>query len=211
MTPEELAARTADAEQVETLRRRLADLSWFMRGLSEPIARRANREDNCTGRFWEGRFKSQALLDEAAVLACTMYVDLNPIRAGVAQTPETSRHTSAFRRIEARQRRRRRRRLAAANAEATSPSELGAGVKWLCRLSLAKGGESGLDPAKQRPGKKGFLDMALSEYLRLLDWTGRRLRRKTRGSIPAGLAPILERLRIDESAWLSTVEHFGRA
>ncbi|MBA3684527.1 MAG: hypothetical protein H0W72_04720, partial [Planctomycetes bacterium] len=94
-----IARLAQDAAWVALRRVRLADLSWFMRSLKEPIARRANREDGCTGAFWEGRFDSIPLLDQPALMACMAYVDLNPVRARMAATPEGSRHTAARQRI----------------------------------------------------------------------------------------------------------------
>jgi hypothetical protein len=93
----------ADAARLEVVRQRLGDLSWFMRCLAEPIARRANREDGCKGRFWEGRYKCQLLCDERALIAAMAYVDLNPVRAGMSERLDTSTHTSVHERITAAQ------------------------------------------------------------------------------------------------------------
>lgn len=167
------------AELVALWRNRLSDISWYMRCLNEAIARQANEEDNCTGRFWEGRFKSQALLDEKALAACLAYVDLNPIRAGIAATPEASDHTSIQERIQA---------ALVGNAE--QPSHL---------LPFAG------NPREEMP--KG-LPFRLEDYLELVDWTGRILRDDKRGAIPAHLPPILERLHIDPRYWLHMTRNF---
>ena len=87
-------------ERLKLIRERLSDISWFMRALSEPIARMANRQDECTGRFWEGRFKAMRIVDEAGLLACAMYVDLNPVRAAMVAKPEQAVHTSAYDRLQ---------------------------------------------------------------------------------------------------------------
>ncbi|MGL4186658.1 MAG: transposase [Thiotrichaceae bacterium] len=160
-------------------RSRLCDISWFMRCLNEPIARQANQEDNCTGRFWEGRFKSQALLDEAAVLACMIYVDLNPIRAQLANTPKQSDHTSIQLRIRA-------------ALKGEQPSNLLPFIGNEC---------------DNQPNGIAF---SLTDYLQLVEDTGRIIRNDKRGSISENSGKLLTRLNIPHDNWLKLTTEFGK-
>lgn len=93
-TEAEVRMITSDKRRLADLRLRLSDISWWMRCTAENIARRSNREDGSPGRFWRGRFKAQVVLDEALLLVCAAYVDLNPVRAAMADTLEQSDYTS---------------------------------------------------------------------------------------------------------------------
>ncbi|MET0080647.1 MAG: alpha-amylase family glycosyl hydrolase [Candidatus Thiodiazotropha lotti] len=179
------------AEDIEKWRHRLYDISWFMRNLNEGIARQANEEDGCTGKFWEGRFKSQALLDDAALLTCMSYVDLNPIRAKIADSPEASDFTSIQDRIRHYQKTLERKGNRA-DAAITAPAHLEPFV----------GGE--------HQGKASGLIFSLTDYLELTDWAGRAIREEKSGAIPSELTPILDRLNIDPNAWLDSVKNYGK-
>lgn len=207
------------------LRSRLSDISWWMRALAEPIARRSNQEDKCTGRFWEGRFKCQKLADETAILACSAYVDLNPVRAGVTDVPEKSEYTSVYERVAAekaaqkekvrakiRKRRDGRSRLAGTNDGQENYVRRDA---WLTPLTLNESSAAyqGAMPSKngKRASDKGFIAMNFELYLKLLDWTGRQIRRDNKkGRIPAELAPIMDRIGLSGELWCEVVKRFGK-
>ncbi len=179
-------------ERFTEIRSRLSDISWLMRMMAEQTARRANREDNVTGRFWEGRYKCAKICDERAMLASLAYVDLNPIRAGIAKTPEASDYTSVQRRIESQ----------------TSGKQRDA---WLAPLEID---ESQTGPvvsrSVSRASDKGCLPISLADYLQLLDWTGRQFVQGKRGTIPSHSEPILTRIGIAPTGWLQVVGQFGR-
>jgi len=199
---------------VETYRSRLISVSWFMKSLNEWISRKANREDKCTGKFWEGRFKCTALHNQGAVLACMQYIDLNPIRAGSAQTPETSDYTSAQDRIRAMQARETLKRFRQEKEQATQVRNETEEQKVLIRkLARISHRDSWLSPIYSNvldEDKNGsFLKMKLQDYLTLLDWTGRNIVEGKKGSIPRDLAPLLDRMELNTENWLDTVQHFG--
>ncbi len=228
-TEEEIDALADCPERIAQLRKRLCSLSWFMGRLNEFIARAANKEDGVKGRFWESRFKCQALLDEAAIASCMVYVDLNLVRAGVAETPEESDFTSIQERIRAWQ----KETLTAAVApgEAAAPdlqaTSVGNGTLMTENTTevsntlaghlaaMAKSSDDSafsgrwLCPIQSDSERRGILSMTAAEYFDLVDKSGRMMRSDKRGAIDADLAPILLRIGARPEGWLDTVSRFG--
>ena len=156
-------------------RERLSSISWLMSNLNETIAREANKEDNCTGRFWEGRFKSQALLDETALLSCMAYVDLNPVRAGIANDLETSEFTSIQARI------RQLQQQSAKHEPMLMP----------------------FIEAEHQDKPWAMLPFNLKDYINLVDWTGRVIREDKRGFIPSTVSLILDQFNLTDEQWFT--------
>lgn len=175
---EQIRALVNYPEYIATYRKRLSSLSWFMGQLNEYMARAANKEDGVKGRFWESRFESKALLDEAAIASCMVYVDLNPVRAGRAPTAEESDFTSIQERI---------REWGKQRENADS---------WLC-------------PIEPEGGRWGILPITASEYIDLVDKSGRMIQSDKRGAIEADLRPVLERIGVNPQAWTETITEFG--
>ena len=217
---EEICALADRPERIAQLRQRLCSLSWFMGRLNEFIARAANKEDRVKGRFWESRFKCQALLDEAAIATCMVYVDLNPIRAGVAATPEESDFTSIRERI-----RTWRKETMTTGSTPTAPEMQSSSVgrrttvpkntgeipdpNTVRNSALAHPLDDWLCPIQSESGRRGILQMTPAEYFDLVDKSGRMTRSDKRGAIDADLAPMLLRIGAHPDAWLETVSRFG--
>jgi putative transposase len=176
-------------EIIELWRDRLCDISWFMRCLNEPIARQANAEDKCTGRFWEGRFKSQALLNEQAVLSCMVYVDLNPIRATLADNLEDSDYTSIQQRI-----------TAYSNHISKDKEKVINKSKPIMLAGFSNGANT----------RKG-IPYSLKDYFELADWTGRTIIKGKRGYIAEQVPKIICKLGVDSDLWLDTVLEYSES
>lgn len=184
----------AVSDIVNVWRSRLASISWFMRCLNQPIARQANLEDGCTGKFWESRFTSQALKTEEALLSCMAYVDLNPVRAGIAETPEASEHTSIRERLRAEF------NLLQAIDDQTECGDL---LEFNTPLKPLLHFENRISDKLQ----SGIL-FRFEDYLALVDWTGRIIRDDKRGHIGQALPAILDRLQINTDEWFVCATQF---
>ncbi len=184
-----------DEKRVELLRERLASLGWFMKALKEPLARMANKEDECKGTFWESRYKSIAILDEEALLATCAYIDLNPVAAGIAAAPETSRHTSVRRRVRHAKAQGKLVELRTAESGSVAGSRDAGDVEqdlWLCPVE---------DRRRQGATREGMLEgFSLGSYLLLVDYTSR-LCRQGKARVSREVASILDRLGTSADVW----------
>ena len=178
-------------ELIELWRERLQDLSWFMRNLNEHIARKANQEEGCKGRFWEGRFKSQALLDEQALLSCMAYVDLNPVRAGMATTLEESEFTSIYERIHS----------------VCSKNDKQQGQ----RRALPRKGLFGFLGGQRESQPCNGVEFSLLDYLSLLEELGQQVKPDKRGYIPPQNQTILQKFNLSSAQWQRLSDFFGSA
>ena len=192
-TKKEIKEFISNKKQVAIYREKLRDPSCYMQELNQTIARRANKEDNTSGRFWQGRFKCINLAEAGALLKCIMYVELNPVRAAIVKSPELSKFTSCYKRVKAELAREKLKKKPK-NKELQEEAKL----------------DSWLSPIFNTRKKTGVLNMTFKEYLELLDWTGREIREDKRGAIPDHLEPILERLKLKSDNWIDSFKSFRR-
>lgn len=189
-------------EKLQLWRERLATISWFMKALNQYIAIKVNEEDGIHGRFWDTRFKSVPLLDEGALLTAMAYVDLNPIRANIALTPENSDHTSFKERYEYCQKH--------LNVSKYDDKDLAARIDAMPQPPHLVPFANGQEKDYQKRNEP-CLPFSLSEYFRLVDQTGKVIRKDKRGSIPSDVAPILQRINLKPKHWLGLIENFEQS
>ena len=194
--PKELMeARVANVLWIAETRKRLSSLGWFMKCLKEPLARLANKQDECTGAFFEGRFKSIAILDEESLLSVCAYIDLNPVAAGIATTPEESDYTSVQARVANVKASGRTNDLQAAELGSVAAARVSGGLEddlWLVPI------EDRRERGAVREGmRSGF---TLGQYLMLVEYTGRILR-EGKVAISSEVVDIFARLGCTPETW----------
>jgi len=197
-----VAVIVRDRRLLAEYRRRLGSLSWFMKCLNEPIARQANAEDRCSGHFWEARFRSQPLRSEQALLAAMVYVDLNPVRARLAETPEDSEYTSIRARLQ---------------HDRQAPTRPGPVTRMLERGELRHFGlpirpllgfANRIERTDDTNAASDTLPVREADYLRLVDHTGRLIVEGKPGRLAPSVAPILDRIGLSHSEWVLVSTNF---
>lgn len=195
-----IAKELANPERLSELRKRLSSLSWFMKALKEPISRMANQADGCSGAFWQSRFKSIAILDEEALLATCVYIDLNAVAAGIALTPEESPHTSVRQRVEHVREQGQLEVLKAARDGSVAASRAAGNIEqdhWLIPIEDRRTHTN----AATTSDREGLLPtFSLGSYLQLVDYTGR-LWREGKGRLDEGLQEVFDRLSSTAETW----------
>jgi len=200
VTPEFIESKIQETIWVEEIRNRLSSISWFMKCLKEPLARLANKADDCKGTFFEGRFKSLAVLDEESLLTICAYIDLNPIAAGIAETPEESYHTSIKERVDHVASRRRIDDLRAAKQGSVVAIKAASQLEedlWLVPIEDRRAIDS-----KREGMLSGF---TLGNYLMLVEYTGR-IVRNGKVSIASELPDIFDRIGTTAQRWENRVK-----
>ncbi len=172
----------ADKEKIKLYRKRLGSLSWFTSRLNEPLAKQANKEDSCTGSFWQGRYSAQALLDEAAVFSCMAYVDLNPVRAKITNKLEESSHTSIQQQFNA--------------IKEKEPIDVQAHLNSSIR-------------AISNSVKSKSLPMSLKNYIELVEWTGKNIVHPNKAAMPKNIQSSLKSLNLQNNHWLKQIENYN--
>ena len=227
----EINSLLADPAQVAEYRKRLSSVSWFMKSLNEWFSRRANARRVFTDTF--GRNASSAATSSTWEPFWPAASTWTSMKFALTWRPRrrTPPNTSAYRRILARILRRARAEASgAAPAPAVTDYQSDDPDYWLCpvdeqdRAPLlgpvvapscgAEAQESAPLQGKNtcpavKPWRHGFLPVSVDEYLKLLDWTGRQVVAGKRGVIDEACPPILERLGLQPSLWLETIEQFG--
>ncbi len=194
----------SDKAKVTKYRDRLVALPWFMKSLKEPIARRANKEENITGTFWDGRYKSVGIYSEEALLSTCAYIDLNPVAAGISYEPLTSEHTSLRQRVEHVEENGDLEDLKAAADGSVAGSLAAADIEqshWLCPFDDRQALLAEVDLGVGTKSREGMLPgFSLGSYLQLVDYTSR-LCREGKASLPQEAPAIFERLSTTPEAW----------
>lgn len=66
----------------------------MMQAVGRRYVRHFNQSQRRTGTLWEGRYRSTLIQAERYLLACMVYIDLNPVRAGLVEAPRDYRWSS---------------------------------------------------------------------------------------------------------------------